>query len=53
MHLSLQRPLSLLLAIAIGLSVMLDVPSVRAASNPFEQIFGPKQPETPPPKKKR
>jgi peptidoglycan DL-endopeptidase CwlO len=53
MHLPLHRPLTTLLVIAIGLSLLAEGPSVRAAGNPFEEIFGPKKPDTPPPKKKK
>ncbi len=53
MHLSLHRPLTFLLAMATGLLLMAEGPSVRAAGNPFEEIFGPKKSDTPPPKKKK
>ena len=51
MHLSPPRPLTALLVLATGLTLLLDAPLARAAGNPFEQIFGQKKTEEPPPKK--
>jgi cell wall-associated NlpC family hydrolase len=53
MHLRLHLSLAALVALATCFSLLLDPPSLRAAGNPLEQIFGPKKYENPPKKKKK